>query len=251
MLAGELQADNESFSLLARSFALFVRDKTETGILNQDLARAKRGAMKIWPGKPYPLGATWDGAGVNFSLFSENATKVELCLFDGATPASETRVTMREQTHQVWHVYLPEARPGQFYGYRVHGPYEPQQGHRFNPAKLLLDPYTKAMPATVQWSDAFVRLHHRPSRCEIFRATTRTARPACPSAWSLIRRSVGATTRRRIRRGTRRLSTSLHVKGFYHAPSRCAAGIARHLHRADVAGGDRLSQSVSASPPWN
>ncbi|HTF92162.1 MAG TPA: glycogen debranching enzyme GlgX, partial [Verrucomicrobiae bacterium] len=80
--------------------------------------------MKVWTGKPYPLGATWDGAGVNFSLFSENATKVELCLFDAT--GKESRLTMRDQTHQVWHAYLPEARPGQLYGYRVHGPYEPQ-----------------------------------------------------------------------------------------------------------------------------
>jgi isoamylase len=113
-----------------------------------------RNSMKIWPGKPYPLGATWDGAGVNFSLFSENATKVELCLFDGADALRETRIPMREQTHQVWHLYLPEVRPGQFYGYRVHGPYEPQEGHRFNPAKLLIDPYAKAIAGTVQWSDA-------------------------------------------------------------------------------------------------
>ena len=113
-----------------------------------------KSAMKIWPGKPYPLGANWDGAGVNFSLFSENATKVELCLFDGADAKRETRIPLREQTHQIWHVYLPEARPGQYYGYRVHGPYEPQQGQRFNPAKLLLDPYAKAIHGTVQWSDA-------------------------------------------------------------------------------------------------
>jgi isoamylase len=110
--------------------------------------------MKIWPGKPYPLGAIWDGAGVNFSLFSENATKVELCLFDGADGRRETRIPMREQTHQVWHLYLPEARPGQFYGYRVHGPFEPENGQRFNPAKLLLDPYAKAIHGIVQWSDA-------------------------------------------------------------------------------------------------
>jgi len=109
--------------------------------------------MKIWTGKPYPLGSTWDGAGVNFSLFSENATKVELCLFDAA--GKETRIAVREQTHQVWHIYLPEARPGQLYGYRVHGPYEPQNGHRFNPAKLLLDPYAKAVAGEFQWSDAF------------------------------------------------------------------------------------------------
>ncbi|MGH7824244.1 MAG: glycogen debranching protein GlgX [Candidatus Binatia bacterium] len=108
--------------------------------------------MKVWPGKPYPLGATWDGAGVNFSLFSENATGVELCLFD--PEGSEKRLPIREQSDQVWHVYLPEARPGQLYGYRVHGLYEPKQGHRFNPAKLLLDPYAKAIGGTFHWSDA-------------------------------------------------------------------------------------------------
>ena len=110
--------------------------------------------MKLWPGKPYPLGATWDGAGVNFSLFSENASKVELCLFDRADHRREARIAMTEQTHQVWHVYLPEVRAGQLYGYRVHGPYEPQEGHRFNPAKLVLDPYAKTITQTVRWSDA-------------------------------------------------------------------------------------------------
>src|SRR5258706_5981723 len=113
--------------------------------------------MKIWPGKPYPLGATWDGAGVNFTLFSENASKVELCLFDGSHAQRETRIAMREQTQQIWHVYLPEAPPGQYYGYRVYGPYDPQQGHRFNPGKLLLDPYTQAIHRNVRWSDALVR----------------------------------------------------------------------------------------------
>ena len=110
--------------------------------------------MKLWPGKPYPLGATWDGAGVNFSLFSENATKVELCLFDGANGGRETRIPVTALTHQVWHCYLPEVRPGQLYGYRVHGPYEPEKGQRFNPAKLLLDPYAKAIAGSIQWSNA-------------------------------------------------------------------------------------------------
>jgi len=110
--------------------------------------------MKIWPGKPYPLGATWDGAGVNFSLFSENATKVELCLFEGANANKETGIPITEQTHQVWHTYLPEVRPGQLYGYRVHGPYEPANGLRSNPAKLLLDPYSKAIAGSIQWSNA-------------------------------------------------------------------------------------------------
>ena len=111
--------------------------------------------MEIWPGKPYPLGATWDGAGVNFALFSEHATGVELCLFNGSEGQREAlRLPLREQTDQVWHIYLPEIRPGQHYGYRVHGPYAPQDGHRFNPAKLLLDPYAKAIAGTIRWSDA-------------------------------------------------------------------------------------------------
>ncbi|HEX8776192.1 MAG TPA: glycogen debranching protein GlgX [Pyrinomonadaceae bacterium] len=111
--------------------------------------------MKVWPGLPFPQGATWDGAGVNFALFSENATGVELCLFDSANPSRETaRIRFTEYTDHVWHAYLPEARPGQLYGYRVHGPYEPQAGHRFNPHKLLIDPYAKAIASTVRWSDA-------------------------------------------------------------------------------------------------
>lgn len=109
----------------------------------------------VWPGAPYPLGATWDGGGVNFALFSENATGVELCLFEWPEGVEEVaRVPMREHTDQVWHAYLPEVRPGQLYGYRVHGPYAPHDGHRFNPAKLLLDPYAKAIAGTIQWSDA-------------------------------------------------------------------------------------------------
>lgn len=111
--------------------------------------------MRTWPGRSYPLGATWDGEGVNFALFSENATKVELCLFDGHDSAHEShRIPVEERTDQVWHLYLPEARPGQHYGYRIHGPYEPEAGHRFNPAKLLIDPYAKAISGTIEWSDA-------------------------------------------------------------------------------------------------
>jgi isoamylase len=107
------------------------------------------------PGRPYPLGATWDGAGVNFAVFSEHATGVELCLFDPAAPAREThRLPLRERTDLVWHAYLPEAGPGFRYGYRVHGPYDPAAGHRFNPAKLLLDPYANAIDGAVRWDDA-------------------------------------------------------------------------------------------------
>ncbi|MBI2961884.1 MAG: glycogen debranching enzyme GlgX, partial [Betaproteobacteria bacterium] len=98
---------------------------------------------EVWPGCPYPRGATWDGEGVNFALFSEHALKVELCIFDGAGRRELQRIELREQTDLVWHCYLPEARPGLVYGYRVHGPYAPEEGHRFNPHKLLLDPYAK------------------------------------------------------------------------------------------------------------
>ncbi|MGA1876029.1 MAG: glycogen debranching protein GlgX [bacterium] len=110
--------------------------------------------MKVWPGRPYPLGAKWDGSGVNFALFSENASRVELCLFEARHPGQETRIPVTEQTDQVWHIYLPEARPGLHYGYRVHGPYLPEEGHRFNPAKLLLDPYAKTIDGNLQWNDA-------------------------------------------------------------------------------------------------
>jgi glycogen operon protein len=108
----------------------------------------------VWPGRPYPQGATWDGEGVNFALFSEHAEGAELCLFDSRGRRELQRITLREQTDQVWHCYLPEARPGQLYGYRVRGPYQPQQGHRFNPNKLLLDPYAKALVGPLAWSDA-------------------------------------------------------------------------------------------------
>jgi glycogen operon protein len=110
--------------------------------------------MKIWPGQPYPLGATWDGSGANFALFSENATAVELCLFDSEDPGRQTdAIRLMERTNYVWHAYLPEARPGLLYGYRAYGPSGARKGYRFNPAKLLLDPYAKAINGDVVWSD--------------------------------------------------------------------------------------------------
>lgn len=117
----------------------------------------------VWPGQPYPLGSTWDGEGVNFALYSEHAEKVELCLFDSSGKRETLRVQIREQTDMVWHGYLPELRPGQLYGYRVYGPYAPEQGHRFNHHKLLLDPYGKQVQGTIRWSDAHFgyRVGHR------------------------------------------------------------------------------------------
>jgi isoamylase len=106
--------------------------------------------MRIWPGSPHPLGPTWDGEGVNFALFSEHATGIELCLFDGADDAREAaRIPVTERDGFVWHAYLPDLRPGQLYGYRVHGPWAPGDGHRFNPAKLLIDPYARALSGPV------------------------------------------------------------------------------------------------------
>ncbi len=111
--------------------------------------------MRVWPGRPYPLGTTWDGAGVNFALFSEQATKVELCLFDAVDAAHESMsIALPEHTDQVWHAYLPDVLPEQLYGYRVHGPYEPAKGHRFNPAKVVLDPYAKAIGRDLRWDDS-------------------------------------------------------------------------------------------------
>ncbi|MUL43484.1 glycogen debranching protein GlgX [Streptomonospora sp. PA3] len=113
--------------------------------------------VEVWPGSPYPLGATYDGSGTNFSLFSEAAERVELCLF--GERGAETRVALTENDGFVWHGYLPGVGPGQRYGYRVHGPYAPDQGHRCNPNKLLVDPYTKAIEGDVYWHESLFSYH--------------------------------------------------------------------------------------------
>jgi len=111
--------------------------------------------MRVWPGAPYPLGATWDGVGVNFAIFSEHATRVELCLFDSPDGEVESvTIPLPEHTDMVWHGYLPDVRPGQLYGYRVHGPFDPEKGFRFNPNKLVLDPYTKVVGRAVRWDES-------------------------------------------------------------------------------------------------
>ena len=111
--------------------------------------------LKSLPGKSFPLGATWDGNGVNFTLYSENATAVELCLFDTDNEDKEfLKFNITEQTDFTWHIYVQGLQPGQLYGFRIHGPYEPENGHRFNPNKLLVDPYSKAISGTLEWNDA-------------------------------------------------------------------------------------------------
>ena len=109
---------------------------------------------RVREGSPVPLGACWNGTGVNFALFSAHATKVELCLFDHDGQREIERVELPEYTDEVWHGYLPDARPGTVYGFRVHGPYEPDAGHRFNPNKLLLDPYAKRLVGDLKWNEA-------------------------------------------------------------------------------------------------
>ncbi len=113
-----------------------------------------RALMRVWPGAPHPLGATWDGEGVNFAIFSEHASSVELCLFEHSDDGKPfATIAMPLATDRVWHCYLPDARPGMLYGYRIDGPWAPDEGHRFNRSKLLLDPYTKAISGSIRWSD--------------------------------------------------------------------------------------------------
>ncbi|WP_304640227.1 glycogen debranching protein GlgX [Pseudomonas sp.] len=109
---------------------------------------------RVTEGLPFPLGATWDGLGVNFALFSAHATKVELCLFDSSGQVELERIELPEYTDEIWHGYLPDAHPGVIYGYRVYGPYDPENGHRFNPNKLLIDPYAKQLVGKLEWSEA-------------------------------------------------------------------------------------------------
>jgi glycogen operon protein len=139
------------------------------------------GRFRIEAGSPYPLGATWDGKGVNFALFSAHAERVQLCLFDHGGRKELERLDLPEYTHEVWHGYLPDARPGLLYGYRVFGPYEPRAGHRFNPNKLLIDPYAKALYGRLAWTDAHYgyRVGARQSDLSFDRRDNARAMPKC------------------------------------------------------------------------
>ena len=132
----------------------------------------------IREGLPHPLGATWDGKGVNFALFSAHATRVELCLFEDEGERETARIELPEFTDEIWHGYVPDVHPGSIYGYRVHGPYEPGNGHRFNPNKLVLDPYARGHFDDLTWNPAVFgyQLESGPP------STSATARPSCPNA---------------------------------------------------------------------
>lgn len=137
--------------------------------------------IRVAPGLPYPLGATWDGIGVNVAVFSAHATKIELCLFDVDGKRETARIPLPEFTHEVWHGYFPDLRPGQLYGLRVHGPYAPEAGHRFNPHKLLLDPYAKQIQGQIRWHDSLYgyRIGHSKQDLSFDRRDSARAMPKC------------------------------------------------------------------------
>ena len=171
-------------------------------------------AVNTRPGHPYPLGATWDGRGVNFALFSENATQVELCLFSSIGDAAESRrIPLMEQTDMVWHTYLPDVRPGQLYGYRVHGPYDPDRGHRFNPAKLVIDPYARLVARAVRWDDAMFG-YHIGDQCEDLSRDDRDSAPFAPLAAVIDRRFSWGGDRLLHTPWDQTVIYETHVKGF-------------------------------------
>ncbi len=162
-------------------------------------------STRVWPGQNFPLGASWDGKGVNFALFSAHAEKVELCLFERSGTHEEARIELPEYTDEVWHCYLPEVRPGQLYGYRVYGPYDPAAGHRFNPNKLLLDPYAGRSPASCGGAMRCSAIASA-ARATISPSTAATAPASCRNAgWSRLP-SPGTTSVGRIRHGKSRSS---------------------------------------------
>src|SRR6266852_2731958 len=167
--------------------------------------------MEIWPGQPYPLGATFDGSGTNVSLFAEHARRVEFCLFDDA--GKETRVPLPEMTAFCWHGYFPEVRPGQRYGFRVHGPFEPETGDRHNPAKLLLDPYAKAIEGDVRWNEAVYGHRLDDEAKDLSRNDTDSA-PFVPKSVVVDQRFDWAGDRLLCTPWNDTVIYEMHVKGF-------------------------------------
>ncbi len=167
----------------------------------------------VWPGHAYPRGAHWDGEGVNFALFSQHAEKVELCLFDETGRRELKRIELRERTDDVWHCYLPEARPGLAYGFRVHGPYKPEEGHRFNPNKLLVDPYAKDLIGQLRWGDALYG-YTIGSRREDLSFDRRDSAPLMPKSRVLEPAFTWGDDRRPSIPWQDMVIYELHVRGF-------------------------------------
>jgi isoamylase len=171
-------------------------------------------ARTVLPGKPYPLGAQPDGRGTNFALFSEHAEQVELCLFDSPEDEHEAeRIPLTEQTDMVWHGYLPAVAPGQVYGFRVHGPYEPRSGHRFNPNKLLLDPYARAITRDLRWADELFgyRIGHKQADLSF---DQRDSAPFAPLATVVDPAFTWADDRHPHIPWNETIIYEMHVKGF-------------------------------------
>jgi isoamylase len=176
--------------------------------------------VRLWPGNPYPLGATWDGSGTNFALFSAHAEKVELCLFDAKGETELARVALPEYTHEIWHGYLPDTRPGQLYGYRVYGPYEPQSGHRFNHHKLLIDPYAKSLVGSIKWDDAVFGYRVGDEKADLS-FDDRDSAPFMPKCQVIESAFTWGKDRPARRPWHEAIVYEMHVKGFT-------------MHRADV-----------------
>jgi isoamylase len=168
---------------------------------------------RVWPGKPYPLGATWDGSGTNFALFSAHAEKVELCLFDDKGEKETARVALPVYTHEIWHGYLPDARPGQLYGYRVYGPYDPQSGHRFNHHKLLIDPYAKALAGSIKWDDALFSYRVGDEKADLS-FDDRDSAPFMPKCQVIESAFTWGKERPGQRQWHEAIVYEMHVKGF-------------------------------------
>jgi isoamylase len=168
--------------------------------------------VRVWGGQPYPLGANWDGSGVNFALFSENATGVELCLFDAN--GHERRIALTERTDQVWHAYLPDLGPGQRYGYRVAGPWAPERGHRFNPAKLLLDPHARRIDGPVDWTDRLAGHRIGPGGGAMPELDDRDSAPDMPKAVVIDLGFAWDGDRQLRTPWEETIIYELHVKGF-------------------------------------
>jgi isoamylase len=167
---------------------------------------------RVREGRPFPLGATWDGLGVNFALFSAHASRVELCLFDEGGERELERLVLPEYTDEVWHGYLPEARPGTVYGYRVHGPYEPSAGHRFNPSKLLLDAYAKQAVGQITWNPALFGYVMESGDDQTF--DTRDSAPFMLKARVIDSAFTWGRERRPEVPWDRTIIYEMHVKGF-------------------------------------
>src|SRR5262249_21595310 len=176
-------------------------------------ARTIASSSTVWRGRPWPLGATWDGEGVNFARYSEHADRVELCLFDAKVRRELERIELRERTDFVWHAYLPDARPGTLYGWRVHGPWAPEQGHRYNPNKLLLDPYARMIVGGLRWSDALFG-HRVGGRREDLVADPRDSAACMPKCQVVDPAFTWSEDRRPSVPWADTVIYELHVKGY-------------------------------------